>query len=374
MKKASTVCIALVLLMALSGCGGRNAVEDVKGVMFDSINAAATLGEMVDVVICNAKWSSEKISDDLYRVTVTGTIQDDIPDFRSNSHENFCAVLSVQYYNDQYQVSVTDGYFGSANTYDSVTYLSAAYKVAAGITPENLLMDVNKETSNEALPLFTIQQERRADRAYRFSRESATEVYDSCSGTYYWMTEIGDAPNRVGYTLNGISLELYGAGFLSLDDETKDIVLELFNSGTKRLEVPQVMPNNGDNAEAGEDRYAFREVTLSEVLADEQIAEYMVNGVNNTINGLSRGWYDVDFFCLPEFAQELILLCFNSQASDESFLWYEKNEAGYSLDDISAYAENQFGIDSEADYWIIVRFYLNNDKDLDALGGIAGAY
>ena len=90
MKKASTVCIALVLLMALSGCGGRNAVEDVKGAMFDSINAAATLGEMVDVVICNAKWSSEKISDDLYRVTVTGTIQDDIPDFRSNSHENFC--------------------------------------------------------------------------------------------------------------------------------------------------------------------------------------------------------------------------------------------------------------------------------------------
>lgn len=236
MKKISTVLTLFALMLTLSACGGRDSVADAKGTMFDSINAAATLGEMVDVVICNAQWSSEKVSDNLYNVTVTGTIQNDIPDFRSHSGEYFCAVLSVQYYNDQYQAMVTDGYFGSASTYDPISYLSAAYKVAAGITSENQLMDANKETSNEALPLFTIQLERRGNRSYSLSRTSRQgEFFNFSDGTYYWLREIVDAPNRVGYTLNSIALDLYQSNFSDLDIEKMDIVLELFNAGTEEL-------------------------------------------------------------------------------------------------------------------------------------------
>ena len=53
MKKISTVLTLFALMLTLSACGGRDSVADAKGTMFDSINAAATLGEMVDVVICN---------------------------------------------------------------------------------------------------------------------------------------------------------------------------------------------------------------------------------------------------------------------------------------------------------------------------------
>lgn len=236
MKKISVILSSLFIILALSACDGRSPVADVKGAMFDNINAAATLGEMVDVVICDSQWSSEKISDSLYTVTVTGVIQNDIPSFRNLSGQNFCAVLSVQYYNDQYQATVTGGYFGDATTYDSISYLSAAYKIAAGITPENQWMDANKETTNESLPLFAIQQERRANRSYSLSRTSRQgELFNFSDGTYYWIREIVDAPNRVGYTLNSISLELYHSNFSELDNEKMDIVLELFNAGTEDL-------------------------------------------------------------------------------------------------------------------------------------------
>lgn len=237
MKKIVVVLSLFVLILTLSSCSGRDVVTDAKGLVFDGVNSSATLEEMVDVVIRDAQWSSEEVSDDLYNVTVTGIIQDDIPTYRAYSGQYFCVVLSVQYYNDQCRGTTTDGYFGDAVDRDPVSCLSSAYKIAAGITPESSILELNKETTNPDLPLFTIQQERRPMRKYDFSlTNDDAELYEHCEGHYCWTSEAVDAPNCVGYTLNSIALELYYADFSNLNTEQKNVVLELFNSGVESLD------------------------------------------------------------------------------------------------------------------------------------------
>lgn len=238
MKKIAIVLSLFVLILTLSSCSGRDAVTDAKSLVFDGVNSSATLDEMVDVVVRDAQWSSQKVSDDLYNVTVTGVIQDDIPTYRAYSGQYFCVVLSVQYYNDQCRGTTTDGYFGDAVDRDPVSCLSSAYKIAAGITPESGILELNKETTNPDLPLFTIQQERRPMRKYEFSlTDDDDELFDYHSGAYCWTSKAVDAPNCVGYTLNGIALELYYADFSNLNTEKKKVVLELFNSGAEDLEL-----------------------------------------------------------------------------------------------------------------------------------------
>ena len=110
MKKISTVLTLFALMLTLSACGGRDSVADAKGTMFDSINAAATLGEMVDVVICNAQWSSEKVSDNLYNYypcrkskTYFSADRERAPQsVRDNPYQNqYLPLLPVFFYREQ---------------------------------------------------------------------------------------------------------------------------------------------------------------------------------------------------------------------------------------------------------------------------------
>lgn len=368
MKKLSLLLPAVILLLALSGCDNCDPVADMKAAVFDGVTV--TFEEIVDTVTHDAQWSKEKLSDDHYTVTVTGTIEDDIPDFRRRSGENFCAVLTVQYYNDQYQAEVTDGYWGSSDgVYDSVSYLLAAYKVAAGITPEELFMDANKETRNESLPLYTIQQERRAVRRYELVQESDNDVYDHQSNCYYWLDEIVDAPNCVGYTLNSISLERFGSVFSVLDYSDRETVLALFNSGTTELSQP-----SPDAAPAPEPT-AAQQFTLDDVFDDPALAEAVSDVSGYTLAELARWMYDADFFSLPRFAQELVLNTYHSGFSDPDFIYYHPNDAGYSLEDIAnvAYGLAFSECDSSID-WKIINFYLSNRTDFDGVDLITEHY
>lgn len=239
MKKVAAILSLLILMLTLSSCGGRDALTDAKSLVFDSVNSPATLEEMVDVVLRDAQWSSEEVSDDLYTVTVTGIIQDDIPTYRAYSSQYFCAVLSVQYYNNQFQGTTIDGYFGDDTDHDPISCLCSAYNIAAGITPESSISELNKETTNEDLPLFTIQQERRPMRKCEFTLYGdygyEPELYERYTARIYQTIDAVDIPNCVGYTLNSIALELYYADFSNLNTEQKNVVLELFNSGVEDL-------------------------------------------------------------------------------------------------------------------------------------------
>lgn len=368
MKKHILALITVALLFVLSSCDSRDPIADMKSAMFDSINADATLEEMVDTVTYDTQWSKEKVSNDLYTVTVTGVIEDDIPDFRARSGQNFCTILSVQYYNNQYQAEVTGGYWGdSDSSYDPVTYLSAAYKVAAGITPEELFLDANKETANEALPLYTIQIERRKERSYNLSIASDNELYGG--GRYYWLDEIVDAPNCVGHTLNSISLERFGSVFSDLGSSDRETVLNLFNSGTTDLSQ-----QSSEIAPAPEPT-TVQQFTLDDVFDDPALAEVFSDVSDTTLAGLARGMYDVDFFRLPRFAQELVLNAYHNGFSDPDFVYYHPNDVGYSLEDIAnvAYGLSFSECDSAID-WKILNFYLSNRTDFDGVDLITERY
>ena len=168
-KRIGGIVLCVLMICSLVGCkspgemiddgaayiNGQDPIGDAKQIVFDQINADATLGEMVNMVLHDITWSKEPTGNNTYKVTVTGTIEDDIPSYRDRGGELFCAVLGVEYFNDQCRVTVDDGYWGShTGSYSSVEYLSAAYSVATGQFPANMMID-EYTTSNPKLPIYS---------------------------------------------------------------------------------------------------------------------------------------------------------------------------------------------------------------------------
>lgn len=168
-KRIGGIVLCVLMICSLVGCkspgemiddgaayiNGQDPIGDAKQIVFDQINADATLGEMVNMVLHDITWSKEPTGNNTYKVTVTGTIEDDIPSYRDRGGELFCAVLGVEYFNDQCRVTVDDGYWGShTGSYSSVEYLSAAYSVATGQFPANMMID-EYTTSNPKFPIYS---------------------------------------------------------------------------------------------------------------------------------------------------------------------------------------------------------------------------
>ncbi len=94
----STILVGLaVVIVIIMFFSYDRASNDLKNIVFDQYTTLV-FGEVVDKNISNAKWVSEKVNDNFYRVTISG--------FSPSLYSNISATFNVNYDNDMVYASI----------------------------------------------------------------------------------------------------------------------------------------------------------------------------------------------------------------------------------------------------------------------------
>ncbi len=109
----STIIVGLaVVIVIIMFFSYDKASNDLKSIVFDQYTTLV-FGEAVDKNISNAKWSSEKIDNDFYRVTIAG--------FYPPLYANISATFNLNYDNDMVYASIDHAIVNGEYTDDMIS-------------------------------------------------------------------------------------------------------------------------------------------------------------------------------------------------------------------------------------------------------------
>jgi len=112
----------LLLVVFLVWAFQRHPALDIQDVVFDNYGTSS-LGDAVDSTVRNQKWSSEKLDDNHYQVTLSG--------FNTEAYGNFELTFDVNYVDDYVYANASALRYGG-ETYTDLISLSIAMAVIYG--------------------------------------------------------------------------------------------------------------------------------------------------------------------------------------------------------------------------------------------------